>query len=370
MTVRIHYFRSSPPNFGDELNTFVWPLLIPELARTARDGVLVGIGTIFNSDVPVDREVFVIGAGAGLAALPHLRCGNIRVLAVRGPLTAALAGLPSELAVTDGALLLRDLYPELIRPPGRASNGRAVFIPHFTTAHDAGWRRACERAGIDLVVPTDDCESVLRKISSARLVIAEAMHGAIVADAFRVPWIPVASTRHFSTFKWVDWALSLRVPFKPVLLPAVSARHACQRGWLSLTAERFLSEGACLSGRDAEADAQAVSRLLDEARARLESPRRPMGKWIGLKAAAVYNRIVDPTMAELGNHVLRPVNDRLERRAAKLLAELANSDGYRSDDAVSDERLQCLRNKVQWLRDRLSLSAAVAETCEAPRRLA
>ena len=41
-----------------------------------------------------------------------------------------------------------------------------------------------------------------------------------IADAFRVPWIPIALSREVSPFKWVDWAASLDLPYRPVCLPA------------------------------------------------------------------------------------------------------------------------------------------------------
>ena len=52
MAISLHYYRSDPPNFGDELNTLVWRALLPELAETEREGVLVGIGTILDEKIP------------------------------------------------------------------------------------------------------------------------------------------------------------------------------------------------------------------------------------------------------------------------------------------------------------------------------
>ena len=355
VAVSLYYFRSDPPNFGDELNTLLWQTLVPEMEDTAYAGVLLGIGTILDRDVPQDCEVFVLGSGAGNAPLPrHLHEPRVHVLSVRGPLTAALAGLPPELAVTDPALLLRVVYPQLL---GLRERG-VIFVPHFTTAKDPGWRRACARAGVEFVDPSEPCRVVLRKIASARLVIAEAMHAAIVADAFRVPWIPVASTSHFSTFKWVDWTLSLRVPFRPVVFPPVSTRHGCQRVWLKFFAERCRVDDLKTDGVADELDSPAVMALLDYTVRRLTSPRSRSVAWWKLKAAAFHRRMLDPTLARLSRNVLRPLDQYKEARVAKVLRELAASPGYRSVDDVCEARLQTLRERVESLRDQLASASA------------
>ena len=56
----------------------------------------------------------------------------------------------------------------------------------------------------------------LNKIHASDVVIAEAMHAAIVADALRVPWIPVNfHGSHINSFKWNDWCGSLDVEYMP-----------------------------------------------------------------------------------------------------------------------------------------------------------
>jgi succinoglycan biosynthesis protein ExoV len=40
------------------------------------------------------------------------------------------------------------------------------------------------------------------------------MHGAIVSDAFRVPWLPVFGIDSHFNFKWKDWSDSMAVPFE------------------------------------------------------------------------------------------------------------------------------------------------------------
>src|SRR5439155_10040399 len=45
----------------------------------------------------------------------------------------------------------------------------------------------------------------------------ESLHGAIVADALRVPWVPLRIRRnpHTSPFKWEDWCSSMELPYGP-----------------------------------------------------------------------------------------------------------------------------------------------------------
>jgi succinoglycan biosynthesis protein ExoV len=354
----IHYFRSDPPNFGDELNTLVWPALIPELETTAVDGVLVGIGTILDWRIPQDGNVFVIGPGAGLTSLPSdLKSERFQVLAIRGPLTTKLAGLPPELAVTDPALLLRAIYPQLLNPWNRGTKGKTLFVPHFTTAMDPGWRRACALAGVEFVDPTQDCRTILKKIASARLVIAEAMHAAIVADAFRVPWIPVASTPHFSTFKWVDWALSLHVPFKPTILPAVSTRHGIQRIWMRLFVERCLVADFSMES-DADMRSEALDALLSQTAQNTRVPGSGVPMWIRMKAAAFYKYVLDPLLARFSGSLFRALDVRTEKRVSRILSALAATPGYLSAEEISAARLKTLLQRVEMLRNRIATPAA------------
>lgn len=69
-------------------------------------------------------------------------------------------------------------------------------------------------------------EKTIERIGCARLVITEAMHGAIVADTLRVPWVPVLCSPSILPFKWVDWTESLDLDFRPRALPPSSAWEA------------------------------------------------------------------------------------------------------------------------------------------------
>jgi hypothetical protein len=134
---------------------------------------------------------------------------------VRGPLTARALNLDERFAMTDPAILLATL-----REFSGLDRRGTIFVPHWKSVRYGNWEAICSSLGIEYVHPCGDSKAVVRRIAAAEKVIAESMHAAIIADAFRVPWIPVALSREVSPFKWVDWTSSVNVSYSPVCLPA------------------------------------------------------------------------------------------------------------------------------------------------------
>ena len=224
--MHIVYYRDPVGNFGDDLNELIWPRLIPEQASAPDDLVLVAIGSLLDADRFRDvetagRRVFVLGSGAAYGRLPD-GYRDWTYLAVRGPLTGRLIGRP-EAVVTDSAALLATL-PELA--PSAPRRDAVLFIPHHRTLINSHWRKAAELAGLEYVDPSWRPERILDAYGRAKLVVAEAMHGAIVADTLRIPWIPVIISPEVSVFKWRDWLGSLGMPYRPVQLPPTARLEA------------------------------------------------------------------------------------------------------------------------------------------------
>jgi hypothetical protein len=117
--------------------------------------------------------------------------------------------------MTDPAILLATL-----REFSGLDRRGVLFIPHWKSVRYGSWEAICNSLGIEFIHPCRDSKSVVRRIATADKVIAESMHAAIIADAFRVPWIPVALSREVSPFKWVDWTSSVNISYSPVCLPA------------------------------------------------------------------------------------------------------------------------------------------------------
>ncbi len=207
-----------PTNFGDQLNPWLWPRVLPELfgptatgpsnSEECRPALFLGIGTVLNSAIPPDAaEYVVLGAGAGYGVLPTID-ERWRIYAVRGPLTARELGLDDSVAVVDPAVLVPSV---LEQGPEPVRTGPA-FMPHWSS-NNAGWHDVCRDAGLTLIDPLASVDAIIAAIRSATVLIAEAMHGAIVADAFRVPWVAVHTlSEDHLPFKWRDWCASVALP--------------------------------------------------------------------------------------------------------------------------------------------------------------
>ncbi|MFH8252156.1 polysaccharide pyruvyl transferase family protein [Microbacterium sp. B2969] len=140
---------------------------------------------------------------------------RLDVRAVRGPRTAERlhrAGVEVPEVYGDPALLLPDLWTDEQLGIERRSGG-TVLVPNL---HD---RSRFPQSAIN---PRGDVLTCVREIASARLVIASSLHGVIVADAYGVPAVLVASSTEPS-FKYEDYYLGTG---RPAPTPAATWRDA------------------------------------------------------------------------------------------------------------------------------------------------
>jgi hypothetical protein len=214
----LHFCDHQFGNFGDDLNPWLWQRLLPGQLSASAENRLVGIGTLLNHELPEGPKL-IAGAGVGLGMLPTVD-DSWDILFVRGPKTADALGLPRELAITDPAYLIRRFVQ-----PARSRKG-VVFMPHHLSALKADWRRVAEAAGLKYVDPTAPIPIVIEALRSATQVVTCSMHGAIVADALRTPWVRVKPYAHLNDFKWSDWAESVDVTVESHRLPALYDRSS------------------------------------------------------------------------------------------------------------------------------------------------
>ncbi|MDO1584176.1 polysaccharide pyruvyl transferase family protein [Rhizobium oryzicola] len=222
-----YHWESHHGNFGDDLNLWLWDYLLPGLRDSHPDVLLVGVGTVLNPVLlPTGTRKLVIGSGYGYGMPPDItNTAEWDVRCVRGPLTAAKLNLPTEMGIVDPAVMVADM-PEFRNQPKRY---KKTFIPHWESAEFGIWKQACEPAGLTYLDPREEAKSVITRIAQSEFIVAESMHGAILADAFRVPWVAVSTSRSINNFKWTDWASSVGATYAPRYVPVSTRAEAVRK---------------------------------------------------------------------------------------------------------------------------------------------
>jgi succinoglycan biosynthesis protein ExoV len=331
---------STKHNFGDSLNPWLWEKLLPGAFDDDSSVLLIGIGTILNHKIPVPGHKHVFGSGYGYGWPPNVHTSEWTVHCVRGPRTAAKLGVSADLAITDPAVLIR----RFVRPSSPTSE--IVFIPHFESLDVGDWEIVCRLANISFVDPCDTIENVIDKIRAAKLVVAEAMHGAIVADAFRVPWIPVKPLIKKNENKWFDWFESVGLACQPQPLSPSSIEEGLKVRY-SRVREFAKEELFRRNLFDKFADKSPI-----------HETAAPENDAATVKARiTLFDRLrslSDGVVPTLNRMIIPPVHDAMSRelrkRAAEALTRIAATDPYLSSDQTIEELTQRLEEKLALLR--------------------
>jgi succinoglycan biosynthesis protein ExoV len=305
------YFHPSA-NFGDAMNLWLWPRLIPDCLDADESALLVGIGTLLDERIPAAPRKLVFGSGAGYGQRPPTVDDRWTIYCLRGPRTAQALGVDPRLAITDGAMLAR-----LIVPSTEEAQRRVVsYIPHWESATYWDWPATCAAAGLQYIDPLQPVEAVIAQIRASRLVITEAMHGAILADTLRVPWISVHGYRHVLEWKWIDWCESLGLDHRPIVVPSLYSARGLVRRW---------SRVARGSG-----PARSLAAVL------------PAGIQIPDRALRPVELVASPAM--------QMINERRAARVVRLLRILARGNGTLSSDEASERVFDRLQTALERLR--------------------
>lgn len=215
--MRLIYYKSEL-NVGDALNPWLWSRLMGSLLDDDPDHAFLGIGTILvQGYVKQARKITVFGSGArSRRTLPDFSAAEWDLRFVRGPKTSRLTGAAY---VSDPAIIL----PRLL--PGEDTRQGVGFVPHFKTDPKTVQEVAAQ-LNARVISPAQDVEAFVKELTTCEQVICEAMHGAIIADAYRIPWaglrLDVAYKAGASNvFKWRDWCESIDAPYAFSPLPLI-----------------------------------------------------------------------------------------------------------------------------------------------------
>lgn len=232
-TMKLYYFIDPSGNFGDDLNPWIWDRLLPDFFDKNSDILFIGIGTLLNHRVPFATKRVVFGSGVGYGE-PIIKDQSWDIICVRGPWSARQLGIDISYGIIDPAIFINRLYNH-----GHIERCKISFMPAGISASRGLWQEVCQIAGIQYIDPRGgNVEDIMQQIDQTRLLLTEAMHGAIAAEAFRIPWICVHSGDHMNHNKWRDFCESLNLIHCPHWLPTtyrgVSESNIAKRLKLSI----------------------------------------------------------------------------------------------------------------------------------------
>ena len=228
LLVEYIYYKAQKGNFGDDLNGWLWPKFFG--ANKNNEDYFIGIGSILFKDCIVlkplrNKKKIVFGSGVKPANEPLVIDDTWDVQFLRGPLSAGALGKKHEY-ISDGAYALR-LIKEFENLQNTPKKYKVSVIPYFHSVEYFNWEEICDQLGFHYISPLAELgiDHVLHEIAASEYIISEAMHGAIIADALRVPWsrfilsTPYTEGQMVSEFKWMDWLYSVQLIIdKPVYI--------------------------------------------------------------------------------------------------------------------------------------------------------
>ena len=324
----VFYVEVEGGNFGDDMNLWFWSELFPEHRDLAPGTTLFGIGSVlWRDNLRAHDSILVLGSGSGYGTTPEAVPDHVRVAWVRGPRTGARLKLDPAQVITDPACMV-PTFPEFrdIEP-----TGETILMPHVGTARLAlDWDEIAARAGASYLSPAGDSKAIIRRLAGAKLVVTESLHGAILADAFRVPWVAMGISPTFNSYKWLDWGDSMEMPMRIApCLTGFKRLYALQgraRSWVkglrASTGSGATATGAAAKARAAAETGAAEFSLSrgekDRARALFRRFKGPLGAMI---ARDVRRATKGPTQLS-DERVLRGRQDAITRRIEEVRASL------------------------------------------------
>lgn len=319
----VKYYKGKTPNFGDDLNSWIWTYKFPEFNNLSRKLKILGIGSILSHEFLTDDIDLVISSGIGYGIPPkNITLENI--LAVRGKLSTKILNIPEEYAIADGAALLHNLHEFQVTP--KEDRTGTIFIPHHRSLNE-NWLEICQSANIDFISPTLDSQYIIHKIRNSKLVLAESMHAAIIADAMRVPWIPIVSNEKISSFKWSDWLSVYDMSYTPIYIGHPS---------LKITFESFLKIRRNMSYFKENASQLDAYSLLSKNTGKL-----PLFERITLK---LFSKLV-LRIPFIGSFISKKQKNKI----SKLLLKIKEQPGYITDDHLFLKQKTTLEKKIRLL---------------------
>ncbi|MEQ1558897.1 MAG: polysaccharide pyruvyl transferase family protein [Methyloglobulus sp.] len=225
-------------NLGDEpLNLCLLPKLFPELSFHSENPhhILLGIGSLLGmrsscmKPSEIELPLIVFGSGYQYGKAEPLPKGS-KVICVRGATTCKVYGLDETCGVADPGILLPQYIPRNISAePGKSAriyrwsygldNQSSFYNESFSPSAIKfklidNFRSLSDLQFSDTFTTRteDNILQWLNKLWSCEKIETESLHAAILADAYGIPWKPLA--RKWG-LKWHDHFSMLGITEKP-----------------------------------------------------------------------------------------------------------------------------------------------------------
>jgi len=235
--MKLYYYHDDYPNFGDDLNSWIWLHLLPDFFDDNSDELFLGIGTILNNALPLAGKYVVFGSGYGYGDKPDID-DNWEIICVRGFKTCDILGISRKKAIIDPAYLLKTLLTTKEEKKYLIS-----IIPHALSMNLGDWQRVADILGANLIdARTTNIENFVRQIKQSEKIICEAMHGAIIADCFGIPWCGYRAYKWINNDKWNDWLSVFRCEYSLHEVDTLVYKHKSIRDMLKNRLKQLLDK--------------------------------------------------------------------------------------------------------------------------------
>ncbi len=361
-------------NFGDYISEYLRGKLAIDVDKNSNDftnlfllGSVLDEYSLFLNSAPDNSESVNITWGCGVRSDEKTLADSETALffGVRGPRSAKALNLSSENIIGDPGLLLPLFYI-----PNQTQEKHTLIVPHFLDTRSDEEIVSAHGNGEILrpkISPKDDYFlEMVDKIANAKFVFAGALHAAVVACAYGIPFgfldAPVIDT----PIKWNDFAESIGIKalFHKSLEGAINWYHeialqiAKPSVLIPFLYAPFVFDKKALDNFDSGSTKVDVSQVLDLQRTFAIN----LQKLLHLRDKAIAEKLIifrERDELERTAEGLRRERDELERTAEGLRRE--RDELERTAEGLRRERDELERTAESLTRERDELALEVEE---------
>lgn len=165
------------------------------------------------------KHLHIWGIGAGSYGNNPLKIhSNMRIHAVRGPLTRKIVELDEKIPMGDPGFII----PYII-PLTKHETDRVTYVPHHSTLSQVNRKSTDVVADIgandyiNVMSERGNLENTLNSLASSKFVLTSTLHTAILCISYGIPWAPIQIPGEViggghHPIKWLDVMKWLNIP--------------------------------------------------------------------------------------------------------------------------------------------------------------